>query len=388
MSFRGRDTLRFFSIGDLAFAVVVCASYASAAAALIFRPQPITRLAVTIAVAVLYLILGTYGFVLVRRSASRVMHVGYFLIQLSLATILTLKHESVRGFSIMLLPLAGQSAFLLSTRLMVPICVLIFLMLIMPLISVSRWVDVIPTSIVHGAAVGLVVLFTRMAVRERAAQTKLAEANQRLREHAAQVEELATTKERNRLAREIHDSLGHYLTVVNVQIGAAHAMLSQDQTRAEDHLLKAQNLTQEGLAEVRRSVAALRSSPIDGRPLPYALTKLIEQWNTAGINATLQFIGEAREVTPQVNVTLYRATQEALTNVSKHAQATQVEVVVDYTNQDSVRLRVADDGVGSSYEHAGFGLLGVRERVELLRGEMRARSESGKGFMLEVELPA
>src|SRR5262245_29635822 len=105
MSFRGRDTLRFFSIGDLAFVVVVCAAYASAAAVFIFQPQPITRweIAVTIAVAVLYLILGTYGFALVRRSASRVMHVGYFLIQLSLATILTLKHESVRGFSIMLL---------------------------------------------------------------------------------------------------------------------------------------------------------------------------------------------------------------------------------------------------------------------------------------------
>src|SRR6185369_12887105 len=115
-------------------------------------------------------------------------------------------------------------------------------------------------------------------------RTALAEANQQLRDHAAQVEELASTKERNRLAREIHDSLGHYLTVVNVQIGAAQAILEQDRPRALDHLSKAQALTQEGLAEVRHSVAALRASPTESGPLPEALAKLAEQWNAAGLS--------------------------------------------------------------------------------------------------------
>src|SRR5678815_70219 len=88
----------------------------------------------------------------------------------------------------------------------------------------------------YGTGIVFVVVFTRVAASEREARTALAEANQLLRDHAAQVEELATTKERNRLAREIHDSLGHYLTVVNVQIGAAQAILEHDRLRALDHL--------------------------------------------------------------------------------------------------------------------------------------------------------
>jgi signal transduction histidine kinase len=184
-----------------------------------------------------------------------------------------------------------------------------------------------------------VVVFTRVASSEREARTALAEANQRLRDHAAQVEELATTKERNRLAREIHDSLGHYLTVINVQIGAAQAILERDRPRALDHLSKAQALTQEGLAEVRHSVAALRASPIEGRPLPIALGALAEQWNAAGLRTELMVAGTIRTLSPQINRALYRAAQEALTNVGKHALATRVDVRLDYAD-GVVRLTV------------------------------------------------
>jgi signal transduction histidine kinase len=201
------------------------------------------------------------------------------------------------------------------------------------------------------------------------------------------VEELATTKERNRLAREIHDSLGHYLTVVNVQIGAAQAILDQDRPRALDHLAKAQALTQDGLAEVRHSVAALRASPIESRPLPEALTKLTEQWNAAGLCAKFELAGTIRPLTPQANLTLYRAAQEALTNVGKHAHATSVDLHLDYRDQRSVKLRIEDDGAGSDNSEGGFGLLGVRERVQQLSGAVRVRTDSGKGFALEVELP-
>jgi signal transduction histidine kinase len=270
---------------------------------------------------------------------------------------------------------------------MIAVCALIYLLLVMPLIMVNRWVDAVIVALVYGTGIVFVVVFTRIAASEREARASLGEANRRLRENAAQVEELAVTKERNRLAREIHDSLGHYLTVVNVQIGAAQAIFSQDTARALDHLSKAQTLTQEGLTEVRRSVAALRASPTESRPLPEALGKLVEQWNATGMSAILTVVGRLRELTPQADLTLYRAAQEALTNVSKHASATEVDLTLNYSNAESVLLVAQDDGVGSNDSAGGFGLLGVRERAQLLGGEVRIVTERDKGFRLEVELP-
>lgn len=389
MSSRSRKGFAFFSSANVAFVIVVCASYTSATVAIIYSrgPIPVWEIAVLVSAAAAYLIVGTYGFAFARRSGTTAAKVIYFVVQLSLASALILLRGSTGELSLILLPLAGQSALLLPLRWMVPICCLIYVTLVMPLVIHSRWIDAIVVAVVYGTSIVFVVVFTRVAASEREARTALAAANQLLRDHASQVEELATTKERNRLAREIHDSLGHYLTVVNVQIGAAQAILEQDRPRALDHLSKAQALTQEGLAEVRHSVAALRASPIESRPLPDALGKLTEQWNAAGLRATLMVTGAIHPLTPQAELTLYRAAQEALTNIGKHAHATSVDLHLDYQAEGSVRLSIADDGLGSENSEGGFGLLGVRERVQQLSGEVRVRTASGKGFALEVELP-
>jgi signal transduction histidine kinase len=221
----------------------------------------------------------------------------------------------------------------------------------------------------------------------------LADANQRLRVHAEQVEELATAKERNRLAREIHDSLGHYLTVINVQLEAARQLLESqappaaEAGRALTSLRKAQSLAQEGLADVRRSVAALRAGPNDGRPLPEARRTLTDEARAAGIVATFQLAGQPRPLTAQAELTLYRAAQEALTNVRKHARASRADVTLDFARPERVRLIVADNGVGSAAANGGFGLLGLRERVQLLGGSVSTHSAPGEGFRLEVEAP-
>ena len=384
------DKTSFFSSGNIAFVIVVCASYASATTAIFYsrRPVPAWEAAVLVFVSVAYIVVGTYGFAVCRRSGSLLARVSYFVIQLLLAVTLILLRGSTGELSLILLPLAGQSALLLPLPGMVPVCFLIYVTLVTPLIIRSRWVDAIAIALIYGTGIVFVVVFTRVAASEREARTALAQANQLLRDHAVQVEELATTKERNRLAREIHDSLGHYLTVVNVQIGAAQAVLELDRQRALDHLSKAQALTQEGLAEVRHSVAALRASPIESRPLPEALAKLAEQWNAAGLRAKFVVAGTIRPLTPQANLTLYRAAQEALTNVEKHAHASNVELHLDYRDERSIRLTIKDDGLGSANSEGGFGLLGVRERVQLLNGAVNVRGDVGEGFALEVELPA
>ena len=390
MNSKPSNRTSFFSSGNIAFVIVVCASYASATTAIIYsrRPVPAWEAAVLVSVGVAYIVVGTFGFAICRRSRSVLARISYFVIQLLLAVTLILLRGSTGELSLILLPLAGQSALLLPLPGMVPVCFLIYVTLVMPLIIRSRWVDAIAIALIYGTGIVFVVVFTRVAASEREARTALAEANQLLRDHAVQVEELATTKERNRLAREIHDSLGHYLTVVNVQIGAAQAILELDRQRALDHLSNAQALTQEGLGEVRRSVAALRASPIESRPLPEALAKLTEQWNATGLRAQFVVAGTIRPLTPQVNLTLYRAAQEALTNVGKHAHASNVELHLDYRDERLIRLRIKDDGLGSANSESGFGLLGVRERIQLLNGAVHVRAAAGEGFSLDVELPA
>jgi signal transduction histidine kinase len=310
----------------------------------------------------------------------------YFAIQLSLGATLIRLRGSTGELSLILLPLAGQTALILPIYLTVLLCLSIYTILVMPFLLRGRWIDAIALAVIYGTGIVFVTVFTRVAASERDARNALAEANQLLRDHASQVEELATTKERNRLAREIHDSVGHYLTVVNVQIGAARTMLDQDRSRALEHLATAQSLTQEGLAEVRHSVAALRASPTESRPLPEALTSLVDQWRAAGLNASFRQSGTVRTLRPQSNLTLYRAGQEALTNIAKHANATIVSVRLNYV-EDRTRLTIEDNGVGATDSEGGFGLLGIRERVQLLNGSVRVSTDAGKGFILEVEVP-
>lgn len=379
---------RLLNSGNFAFVIVVCAAYASATAALIYSRSslPSWEIALLVAAALAYLLVGTYGFMVCRQSGSMLAATAYFITQLLLATTLILLRGSSGELSLILLPLAGQSALLLPPRLMVPVCAAIYLALVMPLVLGSRWIDAVAIAIMYGTGIVFVVVFTRVATSERDARERLSEANRKLQEHAEQIEELATTKERNRLAREIHDSVGHYLTVVNVQIGAAQAVLTWDEPRARDHLAKAQTLTQEGLKEVRRSVAALRAPSIEDRPLTDALATLVEQWNASGTSINFTVKGVLRPLSPQADLTLYRTAQEALTNVGRHASAERVEITLEY-DDSTVRLEVADDGLGSTSSERGFGLLGVGERVQLLGGDMRVETGIGMGFSLKVELP-
>jgi signal transduction histidine kinase len=217
---------------------------------------------------------------------------------------------------------------------------------------------------------------------------ELTDANRKLREYSVQVEELATIQERNRLAREIHDSLGHYFTVINVQIEAARAIIQADPPRGMDALTKAQNLTREGLSEVRRSIAALRVSATENQSLTEAITRLVEDNRSAGIVTEFEVSGQPETLQPAIEQTLYRAAQEGLTNIRKHAFASRVDLYLAYS-PEQVKLKISDNGTGPApkSDGKGFGLLGISERVNLLNGHLRTDSAAGQGFTLEVEIP-
>ncbi len=245
----------------------------------------------------------------------------------------------------------------------------------------------------YGIAIVFTVVFsvvTRSALsaRERAEKlsTELGAANEQLRRFAAQADELATTRERNRLAREIHDGLGHYLTTINIQLEAARAVFATSPAQAAASLENAVRLSREALADVRQSVGTLRADT-PRPPLPVAIETAARNLS---LPATVHIEGDPRPLSPAIEHALFRAAQEGLTNVSKHAASTHVDVALDFRASDRVTLSIADDGRGcpAGGSSHGFGLRGLRERVEVLGGTLTAANRPAGGFLLQIALPA
>jgi signal transduction histidine kinase len=147
-------------------------------------------------------------------------------------------------------------------------------------------------------------------------------------------------------------------------------------------------MTHQGLQEVRRSVAALRASPLEGKSLPAALSDLAAQSGGAGLTAQLTVSGEPQALSPEAALTLYRAAQEGLTNCRKHSGVTSARLVLEYLPSGRARMTVSDDGAGGEETAGGFGLLGVRERAQLLGGAVTVQTAPGEGFTLTIEVPA
>lgn len=384
---------RFYApIGDVIFVAVVAVTYFAWIVSASTRPTPL-ELALMAGAGVAYAFLGTAGFARCRRVKSLRMDLAYFAVQLALVAVIMIASRAPAVFGWMLMPLAAHTAAL-PARWTLIVCAALLATSAVMIGLLSGWSSVMPSALGYLTAIAFSVGFTKIAVREARTRVEierlaaeLREANDQLRAYALQVEELATTQERNRLAREIHDGLGHYLTAISMQLQAARAVWDGDPARAADALGKAQTLAREALADVRRSVAALRGSPAEERPLPEMLAPLLEESRAAGIHAELTVHGAPRRLSTQAALALYRAAQEGLTNVCKHARASRVELVLDYGDASGVRLTVRDDGVGAQNTNGGFGLIGLRERVQYLGGDLRIHTADGQGFALEVKVP-
>jgi len=378
--------------GDIAFVAVVVAAYASILVA--GAAYTVTTLAILVGLGLLYTLIGTYGFLVVQRRDVDWIYALYFVVQLLISGLIVYLSQAVGLVAFALLPLVGHATVALSWRWLIVFCLLLMLMFSYNIALLAGWQTAVRSAVTFPAGIVFVLLFTRLTLRAEQARdeasrlaVELSTANRKLGEYAAQAEELATTRERNRFAREIHDGLGHYLTVINIQLEAARAVLDIDRSRALDAINKAQMLTKDGLAEIRRSVAALRLSPTDRRSLPEAIAVLVDEGRASGLVAELDVRGTPRQLAPAAELTLYRAAQEALTNIRKHAQANRADLTLDYTDSAHVHLTVQDDGIGTAAATGGFGLLGVRERVQLLGGDVVVQTAPGQGFGLRVEVP-
>ncbi len=353
---------------------------------LVSMPFDLTRAALLVGLGLLYTVVGVCGLEYCRRVPSRLIVLGYFVVLVVvLGGILVLS----RGEAFLLIvPLAAYGIALLPRSGAVALCGLLLLLLGLVDWRVGdAWKTILLLVLSMLASCIFVIVCIEAVLREAQARQDLGEANQRLSDYAAQIETLATVAERNRLAREIHDNLGHYLTIITVQLEAARATLDVDMTLARRSIETAEKLAREGLSEIRGSVAALRALPTENRSLPEALADLVRESQAAGMTTTLLVSGTLPPLSSAVKLALYRIAQEGLTNVRKYAHATHVVLTLDGTENHAVRLRVQDDGAGTRSIADGFGLLGARERVKAQGGQLRTVSSPGAGFLLEAELP-
>lgn len=200
---------------------------------------------------------------------------------------------------------------------------------------------------------------------------------------------LARSEERTRLAREIHDSLAQGLTAIGLDLEGALRHLESDPERARARLERALTTTRASLEEARRSVLDLRSAPLDGRPLTEALSALGRSFTAEfGIAVRVRASGDA-PLPLRAEAELYRIAQEALNNVRRHARATMVEITLRVSPRE-VMLAVRDDGVGFDRPLQGeghHGIVGMRERVKLLDGQLRVVSRPGKGTTVVARIP-
>jgi signal transduction histidine kinase len=200
----------------------------------------------------------------------------------------------------------------------------------------------------------------------------------------------AVVEERNRLAREIHDTLAHGLTGVIVHLEAARAAMSQKkQGMVSEHVERAGELAREGLREARRSAQSLHPQVLEEKPLALALKDLMGRM-TSGmtLRARLTLEGEPRSLPVELETHLLRIGQEVLTNALRHAKASEFSVLLAFSTRE-VRLILRDNGRGFNpgLKSEGFGLRGMRERAESLGGQFSIESSDGNGTVVAVVLP-
>jgi signal transduction histidine kinase len=255
-----------------------------------------------------------------------------------------------------------------------------------------NWGFALTAALLMGLALLFIFLLVHALLSERQSREQVAIANQQLRHYALRVEALAMEQERNRIARDLHDALGHSLTALNLQLESALKLWQSHPDRAQTFLQEAKQMGSTALQEVRQAVSTLRANPLQGKSLEAAIALLLEEFQrSTGILPTCHYLPVPLDSMPldsELNITLYRIVQEALTNISKHAHATQVNIQVQRMTQ-RVHLRIQDDGQGFDWQHnrTGFGLQGMRERVMALGGTMAIVSAAGQGCQVTVEIP-
>jgi len=248
------------------------------------------------------------------------------------------------------------------------------------IISFIGVIGVLLTRILTFLVVGFLV--SRMMAAQRQQHRELRRVNQQLLGYTMTLEQLSTTRERNRLARELHDILAHTLSGLAVQLGAVKALWQRDQSGAEIKLDEAILATRSGLNETRRALQSLRAAPLEDLGLFLAVKELAKTAaSRCGASLILNLPDTPVEIPPNISQAFYRAAQEALENIVRHSEAGQITLTLMHTGE-TLTLKITDDGVGfdpEGIERETYGLRGLQERADLISGRFSIISKPGQG---------
>lgn len=231
-------------------------------------------------------------------------------------------------------------------------------------------------------------IFSNLVTEQRKQREALAEANRKLVRYASALEQLAISRERNRLARELHDTLAHALSGLTVQLEALSAIWNPMSLKARKMLERSLSIARVGLDETRRALQSLRATPLEEMGLALAVRDLAENMTTRHrLTLTLDLPEHLGTLAPEVEQCYYRVAQEALENVSRHANARQVRVFLKRQGTE-LTLEISDDGVGFEDKPPSpgvqFGLQGMRERAELIGATLQVDSRPGQGTTVRL----
>jgi signal transduction histidine kinase len=260
-----------------------------------------------------------------------------------------------------------------------------------------------------------VLLLTNSLVNERQGRRKLTAAHEQLYQYSLQIEDQATLQERNRIAREIHDSLGHLLTTQTVLLQNVELSLKSNLEEAQDFLSQSRHIGSQALGELRQSISLLRTDPLQGRTLEAAIAQLCENLSQIAGIQTVYTLQLRTPLPHRIQVVVYRIVEESLTNIHKYSQASQVTIHLGLTSSLSNRstpeiqldtdantepdlqvssaccliLKIEDNGIGFHVEQnaTGFGLRGMQERAVSLGGQLQITSQPEAGCQVLLTLP-
>lgn len=234
----------------------------------------------------------------------------------------------------------------------------------------------------------ILVIFTFYVLRKQLVlNNQLMMMTKAVKENNKKLEEMGIIRERNRIARDIHDTLGHTLTGAIVQLEVAKKYLGKDDEKALHAINQTQNITREGFLDVKRAIQALRPVMIEDSSLVDALyaykDKTEEDFNVK-LNIVINTQNNAEE---KIKISLYRIIQEAITNSIRHGNAKTVNVTIE--NEEGIlRLMIEDDGKGCGSVHEGYGIRGIRERIDQMKGQVILQSKEGHGFNIIAYIPS
>jgi signal transduction histidine kinase len=232
-------------------------------------------------------------------------------------------------------------------------------------------------------------MISNLMVIQRSQNAKIINANQHLTQYASTLEQLTTTRERNRMARELHDILAHTLSGIAVELEGVRSVLRDDPGEAEKLIEHSLSATREGLSETRLALQDLRSSPIKDIGLGFSIRNLVDSYKERkNLNVSLEIGENIQPSSSEVQQCFFRIAQETLLNIVDHAMAKNISVSLLQKNSKLI-LKIVDDGIGfdtNSVDSTNkFGLLGMHERADMIHGNLSITSVPGSGTTIQLE---